>query len=846
MRWRFDVTSVAVAAICAVLSTSAASAAVTATPAPAATPAELSAVNKLLALPWTQIAQERTEEAEADLRRALAHHFVTKEGRVAGVSWSVRTELLPAAAEIDVSRPPGFTAIAPTGFSFRAPLNGSWSFKAETNLRSTIRVGGRRWRPSIGFGLRVENLRINARANLDPGDGTRNAELKSGSIRPQFNIAGHGAIPFSIPVSLDFEFDKTLGGVAATQEVNFPLRLGVDFGASFGGQLRFALIPITLGGAVDRELAEEGISLQLVNIRFSGTASIRLPDPVGRVGLGAVVWEIAFPVPLWGDVNGMVQMLQGPQPQRWGERQRLGQTEATSGVDLAAPLSVLEAGMAEHMPYDAVLSIDRRPNGPGVPYSYDLEADSANFTGHYLAAESFRYASAPGAEALARVKSALAGLDRLFWVTQDAVLVDGRYTPVRPSLGSTFARTALPTNHGITYRKGPAARRGCTYVRPEGGWSVTRDDGSTIGTYPTYAAAALAVASQTVPTGATIRPFQNAKGTVRTWHGWGCSLGRTNEPTSRDAYAGVLMGLAYAYHLVPDSSVKQEAQRLFEQALDFLVANKWNVVTAPENKVATEFLGQFHYQLAFLRVGATMNPAKYGAMYDEAKLASVAVWLPIWFSGLDPISKYYKFNLETAVLGPLLLYETDPSLRTNYMNAYMELRRTTAHHRNAYFNLTRILVEPPATRAAVANGPSGSNAALPLKEEVKTTLAEWIARWNAVKNPNGMPTSAVADQTANVQALLWPSHAKMYYPLQGEAGYQATYALPITHRLGNLDYVWQRSPFGTAFTTARTCRPPLTAGRVKECEDRRWREGPGVDYLLAYWLGRYLSVVPPT
>jgi len=60
--------------------------------------------------------------------------------------------------------------------------------------------------------------------------------------------------------------------------------------------------------------------------------------------------------------------------------------------------------------------------------------------------------------------------------------------------------------------------------------------------------------------------------------------------------------------------------------------------------------------------------------------------------------------------------------------------------------------------------------------------------------------------------------------------------------------VWQRSPFGTPFAIRGKCKPALTTNDVQseECGSRAWREGPGVDYLLAYWLARYLDVVPAT
>jgi hypothetical protein len=56
--------------------------------------------------------------------------------------------------------------------------------------------------------------------------------------------------------------------------------------------------------------------------------------------------------------------------------------------------------------------------------------------------------------------------------------------------------------------------------------------------------------------------------------------------------------------------------------------------------------------------------------------------------------QYYMFNLSHAVVSPTLVAEDDPGLRQNYRRAYDILRRASAHHRNAYFNLVRILEAP--------------------------------------------------------------------------------------------------------------------------------------------------------
>src|SRR3954454_7444527 len=64
-----------------------------------------------------------------------------------------------------------------------------------------------------------------------------------------------------------------------------------------------------------------------------------------------------------------------------------------------------------HLPYGTVLDPVLAPDGSLV--SYTRCGDSATWTGHYLAAEAFRYHVTASREALANIRSAVAGLTLL-------------------------------------------------------------------------------------------------------------------------------------------------------------------------------------------------------------------------------------------------------------------------------------------------------------------------------------------------------------------------------------------------------------------------------------------------
>ena len=121
-----------------------------------------------------------------------------------------------------------------------------------------------------------------------------------------------------------------------------------------------------------------------------------------------------------------------------------------------------------------------------------------------------------------------------------------------------------------------------------------------------------------------------------------------------------------------------------------------------------------------------------------------------------------------------------------------------------------------------------------------------LDRREKVRAPSGLPLNDVPDPA--YQASLWPQQVAVYKDLQGATAYKAVFALPLSGRIGRgRDFVWQRSPFDVAVKTDRRLSdPPPTEAEIREegAGVHQYREGPGVDYLLAYWLAVYLRVLP--
>lgn len=814
--------------------------------------------------------------------------------------------------------PSGFVLEAPLGRPWEIALRGQIEGRAKVEVGNQKLLS---WSPSLfPFGIRISNIQTRVDVQVDPRDPERPQLIKA-TIKPGFSIGGEGFIPVSIPVNSRMEVSggrlhmvghftnlpvslspldaRLTGDVIMTFEpVRYDLAMQTDYSATFLGTPRGVDIdtnmpPQQIAGDLSDNLSDVltpqlisgtaafHAAFQLVTLTIQGELSVGLGfsylgtkyDKRVEVPFGV---SLPFVVPTTDELNRLIVGLAPglPRTPPHGDGHPGGITQVLAPpVGYAAAAADIERGIVPHLPFGAVLSLDyswldlnppvgrslATPIKGAIPIpSFGQDEDSSIWTGHYLAAESFRFAAMPSPEALDRVKFVLGGIKRLFDVTGDAVgppvrvgnTVDmniggSAFTPVTAGPG-ILARTARRSDHPSNYttdpgfpkeKTGPLETRPCHYIHPEGGWRV---QGQTT-LYPTYAS-----------TPENIRA--NMPGLIKPegpiWLGWGCGI---NHPVSKDQLVGIFMGLGMAYQNVNDPEVQATARKLLEDALDFLLRNNWNVILPPDNRIVpnSSFIGDFPKQLAFLRIGKTVNPPKYGPVYDRYAAAAELTWITVWFSSFEPLTQYYKFNLSHAAFAPLLFLETDPTIRAKAMAGYRVLWGPVRHHRNAYFDLLHILVQTPAERAAMANSPAPTNAGISLAEEIRSLLADWLVRLNDtdIKGPNGLPRNDIANWQD--QSGLWPRDVTLYAPLDGsKPRWVAQYALPISKRIGRgMDFMWQREPFQAAMSESlrKPGAPPPDQTEILNSGAgglMRLREGPAVDYLLAYYMAAYLGLVP--
>lgn len=305
-------------------------------------------------------------------------------------------------------------------------------------------------------------------------------------------------------------------------------------------------------------------------------------------------------------------------------------------------------GLRRHLPWGTIADPIYASGDPANAdftrvVSFNHAGDAAIWTGHYLAAEAFRYSVTKSADARDDLERAVDGIVNLAAVT----------APAKPDL---LARFFVPESSPYT----------------AGIRSIEDKHGSYASTL----------------NGEPVRWF-----------------GNTSRDQYSGVFFG--LGVAFDMldpASAADAATRARISDVGTRLLGFLLRNNWNVVM-PDGTVSTTFIGRPDQQLAIAQVGRHINPAQFDSTYRRLRAAlGASVGAPITWECLDPHGSYYKFNLDHINLYSLIRLEEATSLaRATYLNAFNRLRSSscTGSHQNAHFNtVERALKGASATRDA--------------------------------------------------------------------------------------------------------------------------------------------------
>lgn len=241
--------------------------------------------------------------------------------------------------------------------------------------------------------------------------------------------------------------------------------------------------------------------------------------------------------------------------------------------------------------------------------------------------------------------------------------------------------------------------------------------------------------------------------------------------TSRDQVVGAFFGLCAAYDLVDDPGVKSTVSNLATLLIGFISRHQWS----PNDDITSTFVLRPEELQMLLQVARHVNPSNTVSGPFLVPPVDTGVTVDV-----QSLSSYFKFNLDYMSFYNLVRLQNN----SDNFSAYLTVRRYTASHQNAFFDMIdRALEGPNAARDA----------------EAVSLLNQWLQR------PRRDP---YVDLTNTVKVC----------------GSEACQPVPVSMR-PTTDFLWQRDPF------------QLTGGGLGTIE------GAGIDYILPYWMGRYYGVI---
>jgi len=297
-----------------------------------------------------------------------------------------------------------------------------------------------------------------------------------------------------------------------------------------------------------------------------------------------------------------------------------------------------------HMPHNMIVNTvfnsSKEPSDIDEALAFTVTYDSAEWTGHYLMAEAYRYAvhdeegnATLAAEALQNIKNTLKGIDKILHVSGNGGM----------------ARYAWPVEEYEKYVGDPDNPTDDNHYKGE-------------------------------------------------WKGEDYIF---EDDTSRDMHNGIIMGLGFAYLKVDDDEIRNKVRDLVEDLLDYFLDNGFLYHKPNNDPNGTDLDAGYWlfgtsgiWTLAYLKVGVLVNPDKYEPIYLNYAIERDYVHRSAFpfMSRTNVVQAYYGLLLDWEVLFVLVMLEKDPSLRNIYVDYIGQVYEYTKYDRNAIFNAMWLII----------------------------------------------------------------------------------------------------------------------------------------------------------
>ncbi len=526
-----------------------------------------------------------------DLKKKIRNSIVTSLNGKMLVDENALEIKINSVGRVDIlglNYAPGLDARRDEGINFRVPYAGSWGIRA-----SNVQIKSTPYKCAL-----LPNFKCKW-VQLEPSFSTY-VTIAITDIRIQAGMritgADNGKIDVDRPTPINASFKVAITG---------PTVLG-------------------LGNALEK----------LVNVEVSTS----LDDVVNPLGS---LHRIIYPIPR-GALGGLANH---PLTQYGGSLPGPYPITPSSPVELEATILNLDDKIIkENMPNGLIYEVFSdeisetswkeafAPGGKGSPGTHNLSlttADSAIWTGTYLAALAYRYKVMRDEKSKRYVKKALKGIEAIFAINNNTGLLARFAAPLDTDVGRQIEN---PTGDYVNSKKFYAKIDNVDWIGHQG-----------------------------------------------------------HNGISRDQYTGVMLGLRAAYDLVDDEPIRGRIRNLVTMILDYLIQNDW-VITEDRDiskgGTPTPWALVPYQKITFLTIGKHVTGG-YDLELKEAHGLLNMAWLSPAVSSLTPFSSYYSNNLYYSNLFSYLAIDQDIDRRENMMEGIRIADYYTGHHANAWFNLVR-------------------------------------------------------------------------------------------------------------------------------------------------------------
>lgn len=301
--------------------------------------------------------------------------------------------------------------------------------------------------------------------------------------------------------------------------------------------------------------------------------------------------------------------------------------------------------------------------------------------------------------------------------------------------------------------------------------------------------------------------------------------------TTRDQYSGLFFGMGIAYRLIDDPELRQLIRKDLTEVVAALRKQKW-MILGPDGKPTAHTASAIEpeMQAAWLLLAAEVSDdpsycQDYERLIRDPLLGDVLL-AEDDFDWTNRYMQYYGFNLTFLAFYNLIQLEPLEARKEAYQkaladHAYKEVKGTG----NSFFDYIAQASGVEASPETLASA-AGSLAQFPDPPSTQTCVL-----------PPQAPLSSASIKLYEANEKLLPKEVKIVP--------QAERAYPLASWCRQ-DFLWQQSPYEicccqvpsseqwTPYQNVCSVTPPTDTVVF-----------PGVDYLAAYWMGRYHHYLSP-